>query len=147
MLKPVRIAFLIGLCALLSASPAGARSTFHDLSVESARDSETGKAKLQKVPFYMAGQKHPAVAKDLGIFTANRRTNAFGKSDEAACQIAFLSAVIALQSRAQKMGGTAIVDIKSITKHNDLTSASEYRCAAGDVVANVVLSGRVVKLK
>jgi uncharacterized protein YbjQ (UPF0145 family) len=88
-----------------------------------------------------------AVAKDLGVFTANRRTNAFGKSDEAACQIAFLSAIIALQSRAQNMGGNAIVDIKSITKHNDLTSASEYRCAAGDVVANVVLTGRVVKLK
>ena len=41
------------------------------------------------------------------------------------------------------MGGDAVVDIKSITKHNDLTSASEYRCAAGDVV----LTGRVVKLK
>lgn len=141
------VVFAVGLCALLAASPAGARSSFHDLSVESARDSETGKAKLQKVPFYMAGQKHPAVAKDLGVFTSNRRTNAFGKSDEAACQIAFLSAIIALQSRAHELGGDAVVDIKSITKHNDLTSASEYRCAAGDVVANVVLTGRVVKLK
>jgi uncharacterized protein YbjQ (UPF0145 family) len=143
----IHVAFAVGLCALLSASPAGARSTFHDLSVQSARDSETGKAKLQKVPFYMAGQKHPAVAKDLGVFTANRRTNAFGKTDEAACQIAFLSAIIALQSRVQNMGGNAIVDVKSITKHNNLTSASEYRCAAGNVVANVVLTGRVVKLK
>jgi hypothetical protein len=51
------------LCALITASPAGARSTFHDLSVEAARDSERGKAKLQEIPFYMAGQKHPAVAK------------------------------------------------------------------------------------
>jgi uncharacterized protein YbjQ (UPF0145 family) len=143
----IHVAFAVGLCALLSASTAGARSTFHDLSVQSARDSETGKAKLQKVPFYMAGQKHPAVAKDLGVFTSNRRTNAFGKTDEAACEIAFLSAIIALQSRVQEMGGNAIVDIKSITKHNDLTSASEYRCAAGGVVANVVLTGRVVKLK
>ena len=142
----IHIGLAIGLCVWFAASPAGARSTFHDLSVQAARDSETGKAKLQKVPFYMAGQKHPAVAKDLGVFTANRRTNAFGKSDEAACQIAFLSAIIALQSRAQNMGGNAIVDVKSITKHNDLTSASEYRCAAGGVVANVVLSGRVVKL-
>jgi uncharacterized protein YbjQ (UPF0145 family) len=143
----IRVAFAVGLCALLLASPAGARSTFHDLNVQSARDSEIGKTKLQKIPFFMAGQKHAAVAKDLGVFTANRRTNAFGKSDEAACQIAFLSAIIALQSRAQNMGGNAIVDVKSITKQNDLTSASEYRCAAGGVVANVVLTGRVVKLK
>ena len=143
----IHVAFAVGLCALLSASPAVARSTFHDLSVQSARDSETGKAKLQRVPFYMAGQKHAAVAKDFGVVTANRSTNAFGKTDEAACEIAFLSAVIALQSRAQKLGGNAIVDIKSITKHNDLASASEYRCAAGDVVANVVLTGRIVKLK
>jgi len=143
----MKVAFTIVLCALFTASPAGARSTFHDLSVDAARNSERGKAKLQKVPFYMAGQKHPAVAKDLGVFTANRRTNAFGKSDEAACEIAFLSAVIALQARAQSMGGDAIVDIESITKHNDLTSASKYRCAAGGVVANVVLTGRVVKLK
>jgi uncharacterized protein YbjQ (UPF0145 family) len=66
---------------------------------------------------------------------------------ETACEIAFLSAVTSLQSRAQSIGGDAIVDVKSITKHNDLTSVSEYRCAAGGVVANVVLTGRVVKLK
>ena len=142
----IRVAFAFGLCALLTASPAGARTTFHDLSVQTARDSEVGKTKLRKVPFYMAGQKHPGVAKDFGVFTANRRTNAFGKSDEAACQIAFLSAVIALQARAEKLGGNAVVDVKSITKHDNLTSASEYRCAAGNVVANVVLTGRVVKL-
>ena len=58
-----------------------------------------------------------------------------------------LTGSFALQSRAQQMGGDAVVEIKSITKHNDLTSASEYRGAAGDVVANVVLTGRVVKLK
>ena len=45
------------------------------------------------------------------------------------------------------MGGNAIVDVESITKHNDLTSASEYRRVAGGVVANVALTGRVVKLK
>lgn len=146
-MHPYRAVFAISLSALLLASPAGARSTFHDLSVQEARESEKGKEKLLQVPFYMAGQKHEAVARDYGVFTANRRTNAFGKTDEDACRIAFLSAVIALQSRAQQMGGNAVVDIKSITKHNDLTSASKYRCAAGGVVANVVLTGRVVKLK
>lgn len=119
----------------------------HDLSVKEARDSELGQEKLLDVPFYMAGQKHGSVKKDYGVFTANRRTNAFGKSDEEACKIAFLSAVIALQQRANELGGTAVVDVKSITKHDDLTSASKYRCAAGGVIANVVLTGRVVRIK
>jgi uncharacterized protein YbjQ (UPF0145 family) len=131
----------------ISPSTADARSTFHDLSVQQARDSETGKAKLLDVPFYMSGQKHAKVAREFGTFTANKRTNAFNKSDEAACEIAFLSAIIALQKRATELGGDAVVDIKSITKHNDLDSATDYRCVAGSMIANVVLTGRVVKLE
>jgi len=35
--------------------------------------------------------------------------------------------------------------IESITQHRDLESSTEFRCAAGNVVVNVALSGRVVK--
>ena len=135
------------LLCLVTSSTADARTTFHDLSAKEAAESEKGKAKLLDVPFYLSGQKHAKVASDLGVFTANKRTNAFGKSDEAACQIAFLSAIISLQNRATQLGGDAVVDIKSITKHNDLDSATDYRCAAGGVIANVVLTGRVVKFE
>ncbi len=134
------------LAAALTPAPAGARSSFHDLPVQEAVDSELGKTRLLDVPFYMAGQSHPGVARDLGTFTSNRRTNAFLKSDEDACRVAFLSAIIALQERVRREGGDAVVDVKSITKHRDLESASQYRCVAGSVVANVALSGRVVKL-
>lgn len=41
---------------------------------------------------------------------------------------AFMSAAIALQERAKREGGNAVVDIKSITKHNDLVSATQFRC-------------------
>ena len=103
-----------GLCLclllVLAAPAADAADKFHDLSVKGAAESEIGKSKLLDVPFYMSGQKHAGVAKDLGVFTSNKRTNAFGKSDEAACQIAFLSAVISLQSRSNKLGGNAIID-------------------------------------
>jgi hypothetical protein len=85
----------------------------------------------------MAGQDHPAAGDSLETATSNRRTNAFGKSDEDSCAIAFLSAIIALQDRATALGGSAVVDIKSITKHNDLTSATEHRCVAGALIANV----------
>ena len=131
---------------VFAALPAAARDTFHDLSAEDAARSTLGEEKLLDVPFYLKGQKHPKVAQDLGVFTSNRRTNAFNKSDEKACEIAFLSAVIALQQRAKKEGGDAVVDIRSITKHNDLDSPTLYRCVAGNVVANVVLEGRVVRL-
>ncbi len=146
-MRRIRFCVSMSLCVLLLASPAGARTTMHDLTVKTARDSEIGRAKLLDVPFYMAGEKHGAIAKDYGTITSNRRTNAFGKSDEEACQIAFLSAVIALQSRAEQLGGNAVVDVKSLTKNQDLASASKYRCAAGGVVANVALSGRVVRIK
>lgn len=139
-------ATVLALAFLATPSIALARSTFHDLSVAQAKQGERGKAKLLDVPFYMAGQSHPNVVKDLGTFTSNRRTNAAFRSDEEACEVAFLSAIIALQTRAQAQGGNAVVDIKSITKHNDLTSASKYRCVAGAFVANVVLTGRVVRL-
>ena len=131
----------------LAPMAAGARATFHDLDIKQAMDSDAGKSKLLGVPVHFAGQSYAKVASDMGVFTANRRTNAFNKSDEQACRIAFLSAVIALQSRDQKLDADAVVDIKSITKHRKLESAKQYRCAAGNVVANVVLTGRVVKFK
>ncbi len=113
--------------------------------MQSAVESSLGRERLLDVPFFMAGQSHPAVKQDLGVFRSNRSTNAFGKSDEEACRIAFLSAVIALQDRARAEGGDAVVDVKSVTKHRDLESATSFRCVAGNVVANVALSGRVVK--
>ena len=145
-MQVLRIVVLVTMMAL-TPMPAAARNTFHDLDIKQAMESEIGKEKLLDVPVYFAGQSHAKVASDMGVFTANRRTNAFNKSDEKACRIAFLSAVIALQSRARTLGGDAVVDVKSITKHRDLESATQYRCVAGNVVANVVLTGRVVKLK
>jgi len=143
-----RYAILLAcLLCWIAPSLADARSDFHDLSVQQARDSETGKAKLLDIPFYMSGQKYAKVARDFGTFTANKRTNAVGKSDEVACEIAFLSAIIALQKRAMQLGADAVVDIKSITKHNDLDSATDYRCVAGSMIANVVLTGRAVKFE
>jgi hypothetical protein len=113
--------------------------------VKSAVESSLGRERLLDVPFYMAGQPHAAVAHDLGVFKSNRSTNAFAKSDEEACQVAFLSALISLQERVRAEGGDAVVDVKSVTKHRDLESATSFRCAAGNVVANVAVSGRVVK--
>ena len=140
----LRLATTLALASCLVASTALARSDLIEIPVKTATAHEKSSSLLD-VPYYMAGQSHPAIAKDLGVYRSNQRANAFRKSDEHACSVAFLSALIALQKRAQRLGGDAVVDIKSITKHRDLESSTEFRCAAGNVVANVALSGRVVK--
>ena len=131
--------------SLLSATAAWARETALELPVAGAKASRHATALLD-VPFYMAGEKHPKVEKKIGEWPTNQRTNAFNKTDEDACNRVFVSAIISLQKRAQAEGGNAVIDIKSTTKGNGLTSATNFRCAAGNVVANVALVGTVVKL-
>lgn len=142
----MRRAFSLAAISLLLAGPASARNTFHDFDAAKAKAEGVGRENLLDVPVYLAGERHAAEAQDLGVFRTNMRTNAANKSDEEACQIAFLSALISLQNRARALGGDAVVDVRSITKNNDLTSATQYRCVAGAFVANVALEGRVVKL-
>ena len=138
--------FLIGALALaLGAATAWARETMLDLAVSDALASPSA-ALRSDVSTYMAGQKHPAVARRIGEWKANRRTNAFNKSDSDACAIAYLSALASLQERAKKEGGNAVIEIRSITRNEELSSATQYRCAAGNVVANVALKGTVVEL-
>jgi hypothetical protein len=122
-----------------------AKDAFHDYSVEAALKSPSASG-LRKIPIYMAGQDHPPGDK-IEDNKSNKRTNAFNKSDQDACDIAFLSAIFSLQDRAMAIGGTAVVDIKSVTKNNDLTSATEYRCVSGAFVANVALTGTIIKSK
>ena len=140
----LRLATALVLGSCLVVPTALARSDLVDIPVKTAAAHARSSALLD-VPYYMAGQSHPAVAKDFGVYRSNQRANAFRKTDEDACSVAFLSALIGLQKRVKRLGADAVVDIKSITQHRDLESSTEFRCAAGNVVANVALSGRVVK--
>src|SRR5580765_6558476 len=92
-------------------------------------------------------QKTPAIASKMGEFTSNKKTNAANKSDQDACDLAFISAVIALQQRARKEGGNAVVNIRSVYKQEDSDSPTEFICGAGKIMAGVALRGTVVKLK
>ena len=128
------------------AGVAGAADNRHEFPVAHAKESASGQ-KLLDVPFYMKGEKHPAVASKLGEYKSNKKTNGFHKEDQVACDIAFASAVIALQQRAQKEGGNAVVDVYSITKDVKFESADSYACVAGNTVVHVALMGTVAKLK
>ncbi len=124
-----------------------ARQTELFFSVSDAVNSPVGKQKLLDVSFYFAGQKAPRRKTVLGEWTANRSTRGLFRSDSNACQIAFLSALIALQERARSEGGDAVIDIVSATRGSETSSATEYRCVAGVTVAHVGLAGTVVRLR
>lgn len=142
-----QLTYLVLFLALLfSLSVGHARNTIHQFSIEAAlaRGEAEGKIK-DSVQLFFGDQGHPAVAQELGTYTANKKTNAFGKSDEKACQWAFLSAMISLQDRAIAVGGDAVINIRSYYYKNDFSSATEYECGAGTAVAGVTMVGDVVK--
>lgn len=125
-----------------------ARDTLHNLSVNEALEIGRDEgAILDNVRVFFAGQGHPAVIKKYGEFKTNKKTNAFNKSDERACQWAFFSAIKTLQSRALKEGGNAVIDIKSNYKSQEFSSPTEFQCGAGAVIAGVALKGTIVKMK
>ncbi|HEX5068419.1 MAG TPA: excinuclease ABC subunit A [Myxococcota bacterium] len=143
-MKTTRFGTIVAFVVLFALA-AWAADNMLDIPVKDALASPKASNKLD-VPFYMAGQSHGKVVKKMGEYTSNKRTNAFGKSSQEACHIAFLSALISLQERAQKEGGNAVIDVYSNTKNQELKSATDYRCAAGTFVANVVLKGTVAEL-
>jgi len=99
------------------------------------------------IKLFWGTQKTPAIDRKMGEFTSNKKTNAANKSDQDACDLAFISAVIALQQRARKEGGNAVVNIRSVYKQEDSDSPTEFICGAGKIMAGVALRGTVVKLK
>lgn len=139
---------LLALLSLIVTAPMGAqaRETTHNLPAKEAAESDLGKAKLYDVPFYLKGQKHPKVTKVVFEISTEQSTRGAFRSDEASCQVAFLSAIRELQNTAREKGGDGIVDIVSITWNKQTESATEYRCVAGSFVVHVGLKGKIVKL-
>jgi uncharacterized protein YbjQ (UPF0145 family) len=149
MKHPTLMSFMLATISMLFfTNVVDARDTLHNLSVNEAleRGRDEG-AILDDVRVFFAGQEHPAVIKKYGEFKTNKKTNAFNKSDEQACQWAFFSAIKTLQSRALKEGGNAVIDIKSNYKSQEFSSPTEFQCGAGAVIAGVALKGTIVNMK
>lgn len=126
---------------------AQARNTQLTLKIQDVLNSPDFQSKVgNSVAFYFANQAAPAVAQNLGTYVTNKKTNAFGKSDVAACQWAMLSALIELRDRANKEGGNAVINIVSYYDKDQIPDKSSYECRAGAVIAGVALQGTVVKL-
>jgi uncharacterized protein YbjQ (UPF0145 family) len=132
--------------ASIVASAAWAGTAFLDIPVSEARQAAKP-GDLLELPFYMKGEPHPKVVRGLRDSTSERRVSGIGKPDRQTCHAAFLAALGALQQRAKATGGNAVVDVRSTTRHKDLSSRLDYRCATGGGVANVALTGRAVELE
>jgi hypothetical protein len=145
-MKQLTYLVLISL-ALFSYSAGHARNTIHHYSIEEALSTGDAQSRVNSsIQLFFGDQNHPAVERELGTYSANKKTNAFNKSDREACEWAFLSAIITLQDRAIREGGNAVVNIRSYYYKNEFSSATEFECGAGNVVAGVTLMGDVVRL-
>lgn len=132
---------------LATAQPSAARDTKYLLPIAVAMEVKDAKDKLDgSIKFYFGDQPAPKVISKLGSDVSNRKTNAFGKSDEKACNWAFLSAMVALEKRAQQLGANAVINIVSYYKKDVMSSATDFECHAGAVIAGVALKGDFVKI-
>lgn len=139
--------FVVIGAALTAVGHVHARDTKHMLPIEAAMGTVDSKEKLQgDVKFYFGDQKHPKVLTKFGSDSTSKKTNAFGKSDEVACNWAFLSAMVQLEKRAIQLGANAVVNIVSNYDHKVHSSQTEFECHAGGIMAGVALKGDFVKI-
>jgi uncharacterized protein YbjQ (UPF0145 family) len=132
---------------VLAAANVEARDERNMWSIDEALNTEDAKKRLDKgVRFYFGNQPHSKIEKDFGEFMSNKKTNAFNKTDERACQWNFLSAMLSFQDRALQMGGNAVVNIRSYYKRNEISSETDFECGSGTFVSGVTFLGDVVKL-
>ena len=114
---------------------------------EAMNDPKIQGALLEDIELYWGRQAHPPVVRKYGEYKATKRTNALGKSKEAACRWALATSLKVLQTRARKEGGNAVVNIRSNIYNNEKSSVAEFDCLAGRVIVNASIKGDVVKLK
>lgn len=136
---------ITALVTLLFSSNVQARNDVLTLPLDSIIGTDKANQALLDIPIYFAGQSHPEISSTWGEITTSRKTNAVGKSDEEACQWVLLSALKVLQEAASKQGYDAVVNIRSNYQHNEFSSATEFQCGAGRIMAGVALKGDLVK--
>lgn len=125
----------------------GERNVPLPYSITEALQYRDYKEKLQGVKLYFGHQRHPAVAKTIGLRTTSQKSNTFGRVNKESCARAFASALLRLRAAALRSGGDAVIDIKSNYDHIEVSSETHYQCASGAIMSGVALKGTVVKLR
>lgn len=147
----MRLKTLTAATALLLAALPGlsqARDTALYLPFEKVVQQMLAEKKLDgSVKFYLAGVKPRGKVTVISPNSVtNKKTNAFNKSDEAACEWALQSALLTLQDAARKANANAVTNIASYYKRNERKDASTYECHAGAVIAGVALKGDLARI-
>lgn len=134
-------------CLLFFVPYAQARNTKHMYSIQAALNTPAAKQKLNKgIRLYFGSEGHPAIKVHHGELHTNKKSNAFARSDLAACQWAFLSAMLQLQHTAAQRGANAVINIQSNYKKHRVSSRTEFECHAGGLMAGTAFVGEAVKL-
>ncbi len=137
---------LLSTITLLLFTVANARDDALELSIDDALSEGYATGVLDKsIPIYFKGVKRPKYGKKIRSVKTNKKTNAFGKSDEKACQWVLFSALKAFQKTAKKLGGRAVVNIVSNYKGIVYSSPTKFQCGAGNIIAGVALKGDIVR--
>jgi uncharacterized protein YbjQ (UPF0145 family) len=145
MKKMISVAALLAVSLTsFSASAADAMLKFPIAGAMAANDAQSRLG--DSVKFYFADQPTPPVLSKITSDKTSQRTNGFGKSAEKACNWVFLSAMLALQKRAQDVGANAVINIVSNFKDVEMASQTEFECADGAIMAGVALKGDFVKI-
>jgi hypothetical protein len=127
-------------------SSAYARDDRLKFPIQPLLESAKAKDALLAVPLHFAEASPTKFESKYGSVSTNKKTNAFMKSDQEACEWAMLSALKALQERAVREGMTDVINITSNYKNQPFSSTTEFECGAGSVMAGVALKGTLVKI-
>lgn len=129
------------------ALPVQASDNKYMMPIADAMASNDAQARLgNSVKFYFGNQPTPKILKKIASDTTSQKTNAFGKTKEKACNWVFLSDMLALQKRAIELGANAVVNIVSNYKHIENSSATEFECHVGGIMAGVAFKADFVKI-
>jgi len=137
----------LALIALALSTPALAADRSVYLPLQEAVASAQAAGNIDgSVKFYLAGTGPSGQVLRRGV-VSNKKTNAFAKSDEDACQRAAQSAIIAFHNTAKKAGANAVTNITSYYRKVEYKSKTDYECHAGGLMAGVALRGDLAKVK
>lgn len=134
-------AAIIATCA----STASARDDVGNYSIADAMASEEAKSILgDNIKFYFGNQEHGIVTREISQRSTNKKTNGVNKTNQGACEWAFLSAMKDLRDTAKSQGGNAVVNIRSNYRNNTTSSEETFKCGSGALMSGVALTGDIV---
>ena len=140
--------FVTALVITVCATTASARNDVDNYPIAEIMASEKAKSILgDDIKFYFGTQPHGEVVTEFSEYGTNRKTNGSNKTDRAACEWVFLSAMKALRDKAKSVGANAVVNIRSNYQHNTTTSNETFQCGSGTFTSGVALLGDVVTIK